>query len=78
MLRANNACSQAIADSSTQSEDRHSSSVPLTGYERDAGESEAKSHQDKIRPRAIRDHNHANPEFVWGDEGPVNERRETW
>jgi hypothetical protein len=21
--------------------------------------------------------NHTNPEYVWGDEGPVNERRET-
>jgi hypothetical protein len=28
------------------------------------------------RFRAIRDCTHTNPEFVWGDEGPVNERRQ--
>ncbi len=67
MPRANNACVQAIADTSTQNADLHSSSVTRTGYERDAGDSKAKSHRDKIRPRVIRDHNHANPEFVWGE-----------
>jgi hypothetical protein len=30
-----------------------------------------------IKPCSVRDHNHTNPEYVWGDEGPVNERRET-
>jgi hypothetical protein len=33
--------------------------------------------QHQISQRAIRDHTHTNPEYVWGDEGPVNEREET-
>jgi hypothetical protein len=39
--------------------------------------SRAKAHRDDKKPRMIRDHNHTNPEYVWGDEGPVNERQET-
>jgi len=35
------------------------------------------TYQNEIRQRVIRDHTHTNPEYVWGDEGPVNERTET-
>jgi len=39
--------------------------------------SRAKGYRDNSKPCTRRDHNHTNPEYVWGDEGPVNERRET-
>ena len=42
-----------------------------------ANKSEAIGYRDNIKPCRNRDHNHTNPEYVWGDEGPVNERRET-
>jgi hypothetical protein len=62
MLRANNANSPTLkAESSVQP----------------AGKSKAKGSRDNIKPCSVRDHNHTNPECVWGDEGPVNERRET-
>lgn len=34
---------------------------------------EAKKYRHKIRPRVLPDSRHVNPEYVWGDEGPVNE-----
>ena len=62
MLRTNNARSPTPeAESSTQP----------------GSKSRAKGHWDNCKPCARRDHNHTNPEFVWGDEGPVNEPRET-
>jgi hypothetical protein len=30
-------------------------------------------YRHKIRPRVLPDSMHVNPEYVWGDEGPVNE-----
>jgi len=39
--------------------------------------SKAKGYRDNSKPCVRRDHNHTNPEYVWGDEGPVNERQET-
>ena len=39
--------------------------------------SRAKGYRDNNKPCTRQDHNHTNPEYVWGDEGPVNERRET-
>src|SRR5215472_9064420 len=39
--------------------------------------SKAKSYRKNSKPCMGRDHNHTNPEYVWGDEGPVNERKET-
>jgi hypothetical protein len=42
-----------------------------------ASNSRAKGNRDNSKPCMRRDHNHTNPEYVWGDEGPVNERRET-
>jgi len=62
MLRANKASSH-----STEAE---SSNQPTN-------KSRAKGRRDNTKPRMIRDHNHANPEDVWGDEGPVNEPRQT-
>jgi hypothetical protein len=38
--------------------------------------SKAKTFRRNSKPCAGRDHNHTNPEYVWGDEGPVNERLE--
>jgi hypothetical protein len=37
----------------------------------------AKAYRDNSKHCVRRDHNHTNPEYVWGDEGPVNEPRET-
>jgi hypothetical protein len=34
---------------------------------------EAKKYRHKIRPRVLPDSTHRCPEYVWGDEGPVNE-----
>jgi hypothetical protein len=33
---------------------------------------EPKKYRHKIRPRVLPDSRHVNPEYVWGDEGPVN------
>ena len=33
----------------------------------------SKKYRHKIRPRVLPDSRHVNPEYVWGDEGPVNE-----
>jgi hypothetical protein len=40
------------------------------------GKSKAKTYRENSKPCTRRDHNHTNPEYVWGDEGPVNERQE--
>jgi hypothetical protein len=62
MLRTNSAKSpDAEAESSVQP----------------ASKSRAKGDRENSKPCIRRDHNHTNPEYVWGDEGPVNERRET-
>ena len=37
----------------------------------------SKDYRDNSKTCTRRDHNHTNPEYVWGDEGPVNERQET-
>jgi|GEM_PF-1875246 hypothetical protein len=34
------------------------------------------TYQHKNSQRMSRDHAHTNPEHVWGDEGPINDRRE--
>ena len=34
---------------------------------------ESKKYRAKSRPRVLPDSRHVNPEYVWGDEGPVNE-----
>ena len=34
---------------------------------------ESKKYRHKIRPSVLPDSRHVNPEYVWGDEGPVNE-----
>jgi hypothetical protein len=39
--------------------------------------SKSKAYRKNSKPCMGRDHNHTNPEYVWGDEGPVNERQET-
>jgi len=62
MLRTNNDYSHAPeAESSVQS----------------GSKPREKDYRDSSKPCMRRDHNHTNPEYVWGDEGPVNERRET-
>jgi hypothetical protein len=34
---------------------------------------ESKKYRAKARPRVLPDSTHMCPEYVWGDEGPVNE-----
>jgi len=34
---------------------------------------ESKKYRTKSRPRVLPDSTHMCPEYVWGDEGPVNE-----
>ena len=34
---------------------------------------ESKKYRYKIKPRVLPDSTHMCPEYVWGDEGPVNE-----
>jgi hypothetical protein len=62
MLRANKTSSPALkAESSIQP----------------GSKSKAKSYRQNSKLCVAREHNHTNPEYVWGDEGPVNERQET-
>ena len=57
-----------VGSEQTQCVDHHSTSVATPKTE---------TYQHKHRMRVIRDHTHTNPEYVWGDEGPLSERRET-
>ena len=34
---------------------------------------ESRKYRNRIRPRVLPDSTHMCPEYVWGDEGPVNE-----
>ena len=34
---------------------------------------ESKSKKHKVKPGVVRDSTHIDPEYVWGDEGPINE-----
>ena len=43
------------------------------GSDLTANESKSKKYQDKIKGGVIRDWTHTDPEYVWGDEGPINE-----
>ena len=38
-----------------------------------ANESKSKKDQHEIKPGVIRDCTHTDPEYVWGDEGPINQ-----
>ena len=38
-----------------------------------ANESESRKYQHEIKPGVIRDCTRTDPEYVWGDEGPINE-----
>ena len=38
-----------------------------------ANESKSKKYQHEIKPGVIRDCTRTDPEYVWGDEGPINE-----
>lgn len=62
MLRTNNAYFPTLEAESSIQPDR---------------KSRAEGYRDNGKPCMGRDHNHTNPEYVWGDEGPVNERQET-
>lgn len=82
MLRANNTYSPAIADSQTMLRvDQNTSAAASSGYRVRKAEtvpeiesSSGRRGYERAEPRMIRDHSHTNPEYVWGDEGPVNER----
>ena len=41
--------------------------------ERMVRESSPKRLRREIEPRFIRDRTHVDPEYVWGDEGPIND-----
>ena len=55
----------------------HSDGLEAESSVQPASKSRAKGYRDNRKPCMRRDHNHTNPEYVWGDEGPVNERQET-
>ena len=38
-----------------------------------ANQSKSKKYQNRIEPRVMADSNHTEPEYVWGDEGPIND-----
>jgi hypothetical protein len=38
-----------------------------------AGQSKSKGHRHEVRSRIIPDSTQTNPEYVWGDEGPIND-----
>jgi hypothetical protein len=38
-----------------------------------AGKSKSKGHRHEVRSRIIPDSTQTNPEYVWGDEGPIND-----
>ena len=58
--------SYSIAGSQTDQCQNSVATIELTA-------TEAKKYRHKARPRALPDSTHMCPEFVWGDEGPVNE-----
>jgi hypothetical protein len=60
-----------------RTEDAYSPTPKAEGSVQPGSKSRAKGYQDGSKPCTRRDHNHTNPEYVWGDEGPVNEREET-
>ena len=72
MSCANEAWSTTVVDSPSLCLDQHSTSVAAPRRR----VKETKTDQNKINRCVIRrDHAHTNSEHVWGDEGPVNERR---
>ncbi len=83
MLHANNALSPDHTDLQLmQNRDRDEvdigTSCQRLASESAFGEADTRDYRsEKQQRRTVRDHNHTNPEFVWGDEGPVNERRHT-
>jgi hypothetical protein len=38
-----------------------------------ANQSKSKKYQSRIEPRVMADSTHTDPEFVWGDEGPISD-----
>ena len=38
-----------------------------------ADQSKSKKHQSRVEPRVVANSNHTDPEYVWGDEGPIND-----
>ena len=58
--------SYSVASSETDRCQNSVATIELTA-------TESKKYRHKIRPRVLPDSRHVNPEYVWGDEGPVNE-----
>jgi hypothetical protein len=58
--------SNSVAGSETDQRQNSVVTIELTA-------AEPKKYRHKIRPRVLPDSRHVNPEYVWGDEGPVNE-----
>jgi hypothetical protein len=38
-----------------------------------ADQCKSKKHQSRVEPRVMADCSHTDPEYVWGDEGPIND-----
>jgi hypothetical protein len=38
-----------------------------------ANQSKSKKYQSRTKPRVIADSNHTESQYVWGDEGPIND-----
>ena len=38
-----------------------------------ASQSKSRKYQNVIKPRVTADSTHTDPEYVWGDEGPIND-----
>ena len=72
MSCANEAWSTVVGSQASLCLDQHSISVATPS----CSVRKTEICQHKNSHRVIRDHAHTNPEHVWGDEGPVNERRE--
>ena len=58
-------------------DDAYSPTLEVESFVQPSHKTRAKGYRDNSKPCTTRDHNHTNPEYVWGDEGPVNEREET-
>ena len=58
--------SNSVAGSETDQRQNSVVTIELTA-------TESKKYRHKAKPRVLPDSRHVNPEYVWGDEGPVNE-----
>ncbi len=60
-----------------RTDDANSPTLETESFVQPGPKSRAQGYRDNSKSCTRRDHNHTNPEYVWGDEGPLNERRES-